>query len=152
MERPLTIHGLQAKRCQLTRLHRQLEDEAAQLLKDIEHVDACLRLFDPEIQLKRVCFTRKHKNPPAPKGQLRRFILDQLRAADEPLTSRGLIDAWGKTHGTPDGTVKHRYLVKRISATIQGAKRSGSVECVGRRDGCNLYRLVKWRDSNEKIG
>ena len=81
MERPLTIHGLQAKRCQLTRLHRQLEDEAAQLLKDIEHVDACLRLFDPEIQLKRVCFTRKHKNPPAPKGQLRRFILDQLAVA-----------------------------------------------------------------------
>ena len=104
-------------------------------------VDACIRLFDPEIQLKRVCFARKHKNPPAPKGLLRRFILDQLRAADRPITSRDLIDAWGKAHGTPDGTVKHRYLVKRISATIQGAKRSGAVEVVGKVDGCNLLRL-----------
>jgi len=142
MERPLTIAGLQAKRCQLTRLHRQLEDEAAQLLKDIEHVDACLRLFDPEIQLMRVCFTRKHKNPPAPKGQLRRFILDQLRAADEPLTSRDLIDAWGKTHGTPDGTVKHRYLVKRISATIQSIKSTGVLESAGSESGCKLWRLA----------
>ena len=141
MERPLTIHGLQAKRCQLTRLHRQLEDEAAQLLKDIEHVDACLRLFDPEIQLKRICFTRKNNKPPAPRGQLRRFILDQLRAANRPMTSRDIIDAWGKEFGTPDGTVKHRYLIKQISATIQGIKRSGVVEVVGREDGCNLLRL-----------
>ena len=142
MERPLTNHGLQAKRCQLTRLHRQLEDEAAELLKDTEHVDAGLRLFDPEIQLKRICFIRKHKNPPAPRGQLRRFILDQHRAADRPITSRDLIDAWGKEFGTPDGQVKHRYLVKQISATIQGIKRSGVVEVVGKEDGCNLLRLI----------
>lgn len=122
-------------------MHRQFEDEARQLLKDIEHVDACIRLFDPEIQLKRVSFARKAK-PPAPKGQLRRFILDQLRAADGPITSRQIIDAWSKAHGTPAGTVNHRYLEKRTSATVQGIKCSGVLDCVGRRDGCNLYRLV----------
>ena len=85
MERPLTIAGLQAKREELAKLHQKLEDEAAQVRKDMGHVEACIRLFDPEAQMKRVCMRRYHK-PRQPKGQLRRFILDQLRASDEPLT------------------------------------------------------------------
>ena len=141
MERPLTIYGLQAKRAQLARLHSKLEDEAAQVLKDIAHVEACIRLFDPEAQLKRFCVKRFNK-PRQPKGQLRRFILDQLRAADGPITSRQIIDAWGKEHGTPDGTVNRRYLVKRISATIQGIKRSGVLESVGTQGGCKLWILT----------
>jgi len=106
MERPLTIAGLQAKREELANLHSRLSDEAQQLLKDIENIDSCIRLFDPEIQLKRLCVAR-YDTVRAPKGQMRRFILTQLREATEPLTSRDIIEAWSRVYGPVETPAKH---------------------------------------------
>lgn len=141
MERPLTIAGLQAKRKELANLHSRLSDEAQQLLKDIENIDSCIRLFDPEIQLKRLCIAR-YDTVRAPKGQMRRFILTQLREATESLTSRDIIEAWSRVYGPVETPAKHRYLVKRISATIQSIKSTGVLECAGTESGCKLWRLV----------
>jgi hypothetical protein len=35
----------------MAKLHRHLISEAKTVLKDIEHVDAPIRVFDPEVQL-----------------------------------------------------------------------------------------------------
>jgi hypothetical protein len=47
MERPNTIAGLQAKRKQLVKLRKDLERDARKVTCDLDHIDACIRLFDP---------------------------------------------------------------------------------------------------------
>lgn len=47
MERPNTIAGLQAKRRQLVKLRKDLERDARKVTCDLDHIDACIRLFDP---------------------------------------------------------------------------------------------------------
>jgi hypothetical protein len=48
MERPLTVSGLLDKRAELTRLCDQLAGELEAVAFDLEHLDAVIRLFDPD--------------------------------------------------------------------------------------------------------
>ena len=47
LERPDTIAGLQAKRKQLVKLRTALEADVRKVTCDQDHIDACIRLFDP---------------------------------------------------------------------------------------------------------
>ena len=81
-----------------------------------------------------------HQRPKASYGGLfsTNYALPTDPTHREKLTAQG-----GKAHGTPGAQVEHRYLVRQISATIQGIKRSGDVEVAGKEDGRNLRRLVR---------
>ena len=141
MDRPQTIHGLRAKRDELSKLHRHLIKEAKAVLADIEHVDATIRLFDPNAQLERISIDRYTAQHRAPKGELKRFVLTQFREAEAPLTSRQITDAWVEHRGIDKDVGTMKLIKRRISATIQGIKRDGLIESVGQVDELKLWAL-----------
>ncbi|MGQ3039383.1 MAG: hypothetical protein ACT6TH_08550 [Brevundimonas sp.] len=126
-ERPNTIAGLQEKRKQLVKLRKDLEADVRKVTCDIDHIDACIRLFDPEADtpLGRARYATKHR---AKKGQMRRFVLDCLKEADGPITSLDVATAWIKERGlrTDHGTAV--MIRKRVGACLTTLQAQGIVQ------------------------
>lgn len=116
-ERPNTIAGLQSKRKQLVKLRADLEADVRKVTCDLDHLDACIRLFDPSADtataIKR--YATKHR---AKKGQMRRFVLDRLKEASGPITSLDIAEAWIADRGlrTDHGTAV--MIRKRVGACL----------------------------------
>ena len=137
-ERPNTLSGLVAKRAELVKYRSQLEADIQAVTVDIDHLEAAIRIFDPEdTPTARRRYAALHR---APKGQSTRFVLARLREATEPLTSRGLADAWCRDRGlvAKDSTVS--MLRKRIGATLKALHNKGLV----RKDG-HVGAHIGWR-------
>src|ERR671927_169955 len=97
MERPNTVAGLLAKRKELAALQATLEAELRKVVCDLDHLDAAIRLFDPQAAPAAVGrYVTKHR---AKKGKLQRFVLERLRGANRPVTSRDLTEAWIAARG-----------------------------------------------------
>ena len=146
MERPNTISGLQAKRKELATLHNQLVKEAKKVLCDIDHIDACIRLFDPDADIERIRLNRYATKHRAPKGYLKRFVLSQLRDAPEPITSRQITEAWIKDRGLEPDEPTFVILRKRVGACLKSCQNDGLIEGAGQtteHDGWGPYKL--WR-------
>jgi hypothetical protein len=137
-ERPNTVSGLVAKRAELVKLRDQLEADMRAITVDIDHLEAAIRIFDPEDSPEaRKRYAALHR---APKGQSTRFVLRKLREASGPLTSRQLADMWCAARGltAKDSTVS--MLRKRIGATLKALHNKGAVRQDGHVDG-----LIGWR-------
>lgn len=137
-ERPHTLAGLIAKRDELVKYRERLENDIRALTVDIDHLEAAIRIFDPEnTPAARKRYAALHR---APRGQSMRFVLGKLREATEPLTSRGLADTWCKDRGlvAKDSTVS--MLRKRIGATLKSLHHKGLIHQDGFVDG-----LIGWR-------
>lgn len=132
-ERPNTLSGLVAKRNELVRYRDQLEADIRALTVDIDHLEAAIRIFDPEDTPEaRKRYAALHR---APKGQSTRFVLRALREASGPLTSRDLADMWCQERGltVKDSTVS--MLRKRIGATLKALEHKGAVRQEGHVEG-----------------
>lgn len=106
---------------------------------DLDHLDACIRLFDPEADIRAVKrYATKHR---AKKGQMRRFVLDRLKEATGPITSRDIAEAWVVDRGlsADDGT---RIMIrKRVGACLIQLRQSGSVHNAGANGEHKLWTL-----------
>ncbi len=125
MERPNTVAGLVAKRAELLKLRKSLELELRQITSDVDHIDAAIRCFDPaNTPAARKRYGAQHR---AKKGHLKRFVLDQLKAAAGPITSRDITEAWIAARGlrTDDATLV--LLRKRVGACLTTLKAAGVV-------------------------
>ena len=136
--RPNTLSGLVAKRNELATYRDQLEADIRALTVDIDHLEAAIRIFDPEDTPEaRKRYAALHR---APKGQSTRFVLRKLREASGPLTSRQLADMWCADRGliAKDSTVS--MMRKRIGATLKALHHKGTVAQAGHVEG-----LIGWR-------
>lgn len=125
-ERPNTVAGLVAKRAELVKLRTDLEREMRKVTCDIDHLDACIRLFDPAADVRSVKrYATKHR---AKKGTLRRFVLAFLRDATEPVTSRQITEAWIAERGLRADDATFVILRKRTGACLTALKASGEVQ------------------------
>lgn len=82
-----TLSGLVAKRAELAGEIAQLRAKLRQLTVDLNHVDAAIRIFDPEFDVDGI----KPKSAPALyaisfRGEFVRIILDMMRASGGPVT------------------------------------------------------------------
>ncbi len=147
VERPNTIAGLQAKRKELVKLRAALEADVRKVTCDLDHIDACIRLFDPTADtaaaIKR--YATKHR---AKKGQMRRFVLDQLKAAAGPITSRDIAEAWVQDRGlrADDGTVI--TIRKRVGACLASLRDSGVIEALGTKHEHKIWGLACGENHN----
>jgi len=117
-ERPNTVAGLMAKRDELLKLRNHLEAEMRKVTCDIDHLDACIALFDPANTpeaIKR--YTTKHR---ARHGHVKRFVLEFLRDATGPVTSRDITEAWMKDRGLKADDATFVIIRKRIGACLTG--------------------------------
>lgn len=146
MERPNTIAGLQAKRAELIKLHDQLIEDAKKVLCDIDHLDATIRLFDPEADLARRNRNRYAVKHRAHFGHTKRFILEVMRKADKPLTSRQVTELWAEDRGLHADEATMNILRKRIGACLTSCKKQGLIEVAGMTDNHDSFGPYKlWR-------
>lgn len=125
MERPNTIAGLTAKHRELTKLRAMLEAELRKVTCDLDHVDACIRLFDPaNTAAARKRYATKHR---AKKGALKRFVLAMLKDASAPVTSRDITQAWIADRGLKADDETFVLLRKRVGACVTALKADGLV-------------------------
>lgn len=137
-ERPNTLSGLVAKRDELARYRDQLEADIRAVTVDIDHLEAAIRIFDPDDSPEaRKRYAALHR---APKGQSTRFVLRKLREASGPLTSRQLADMWCQDRGLTAKASTVSMLRKRIGATLKALHNKGLV----RQDG-HVEGLIGWR-------
>lgn len=143
-DRPNTVAGLVAKHAELNALREQYRAEIKKLTIDIDHLDAAIRLFDPNADTSPLKeYVTKHR---AEKGSVKRFVLNTMREATAPLTSRQISELWLADRGLNADEATVTAIRKRIGACIKVCVTQGLIEECGwteDHDAFGPYKL--WR-------
>lgn len=146
MERPNTVSGLIAKRAELHKLRKSLESEIHKLTCDIDHLDAAIALFDPDQTPRAITrYVTKHR---AKKGTVGKFVLDYLRTATEPVTSRDITEAWIAKRGLKTDEATFVIIRKRIGACLTKFRAENVIYDVGGATEYKNWALSKNRPSH----
>ena len=139
MAEPHVISALSNKRAELAGIVSQLERQLAQQQANLAHVDATMRLFDPNIRPDKI----RPKQPRARSvwfrpGECLRLIYDELREAAQPMTTHQLAERIIRVKAMPIADDRQRALVqKTILGSLNRAKETiVRVEVAG---------VVRWR-------
>jgi hypothetical protein len=90
---PHVIGALRNKRAELAGVLRQLEQQLGQQRADLAHLDATMRLFNPDIRPNDIGAKQpRARNAWFRPGECLRLIYDELREAPQPLTTRELAE------------------------------------------------------------
>ena len=142
MKNEHVLSGLLAKRAELGGRIETMQREIRQLVNSLDHVDAAIRLFDPNVDLEDI----KPKLPPrhmAFKGEVSRLLLGALRKANKPLpvsdltltvlTGRGL---------SPDDKPFMRVLSRRVGACLRNLRKKGLVKMTRPPGSLGLWEII----------
>ena len=133
------VGALRNKRAELAGVLRQLEQQLMQHRANLAHLDATMRLFDPDIRPNDI-----HPKQPRARnawfrpGECLRLIYDELREVTEPLTTRELAERIMRVKAIPAADNDRRERVqKTLLATLNRARQTiARVEIAG---------VVSWR-------
>ena len=140
MERPLTVAGLLEKRAELTKARDQLSAELEAITFDIEHLDAVIRLFDPDqVPIVRKRYLSQHS---ARGGEMARFVLGTLRKASVPLTARQIGLMWAEDNGLAASDTTARVLRKRVGSCLRNLAAKGHVVAAGLSEDSKVWLLA----------
>jgi hypothetical protein len=133
------VGALRNKRAELAGVVIQLEKQLAQQRTDLTHLDATMRLFDPQLRPNEIR-PRQQRERSAwfRPGECLRMIYDQLRDAAQPMTTRELAERIMRVKAMPATDDRHRELVqKTVLGSLNRAKATiARVEAAG---------VVSWR-------
>jgi hypothetical protein len=120
------VSALKAKRAELAGRIEATQRTMQELVIDLDHIDASLRIFDPDIDLTDI----RPKLIPAAhrafRGEVTRIILDALRTAPGPLTTHDLAIEVLKQRGlNPDDPRLLRMMVRRVGASLNAQREKG---------------------------
>jgi hypothetical protein len=109
------IRALRDKRSELAALVRGLEQKLGEHRTALTHLDATLRLFDPEIRPEEIrpCQPRTRSVWFRP-GECLRLIYDVLRDAPQPLPTREIADRVIGMKGLTNGDERSRALIQKV--------------------------------------
>ena len=133
------IGALRTKRAELSGTLRQLEQQLAQHRANLAHLDATMRLFDPEIRPIDIRpWQLRARNAWFRPGECLRLIYDELREATQPATTRELAERIMRLKAMPMTDDRCRALVqKTLLSSLNRAKTTiARVETAG---------VVSWR-------
>ena len=132
------IGGLQDKRLELVGLVGRLEQQLADHRVSLTHLDATLRLFDPNLLLQDTDPQQRERVSWFRPGECRRLIYDVLRDAPQPLATRELAERVMAAGGMPAADNRARALIqKTVLASLSRAK--GTIERT------EMAGVVSWR-------
>jgi DNA repair exonuclease SbcCD ATPase subunit len=139
MAEPHVINALRDKRSELAGMVNQLERQLAQHRGSLTHVDATMRLFDPDSRPQEI-HARQQRARSAwfRPGECLRLIYDELRDAVRPLTTRELAEQIMRVKAMAAADERQRDLVqKTILGSLNRAKETiERIEAAG---------VVSWR-------
>jgi hypothetical protein len=112
------ITGLVAKRAEITGQIEAYQAELSRLQSSVAHLDYTIKLFAPEYDLRSICGKRTHaRNQYLEHGEAQRHILDILRTAVKPMSSRDIVDVLLERKGIAPTAI----LIAKVQKIILGA-------------------------------
>jgi hypothetical protein len=122
----------------LVRLHADLggqiqanKEEAARLAEAMRHVEAVIKLFNPDYSVKAISARRRqNRNPWFKRGTMFRYALDALREAGKPMTVRELTAAVMATRNITDATTRQRQDLEAVMRSCLERNAGKTVQCV----------------------
>ncbi len=141
------ISGLVSKRAELSGLFQQHQAELKKIAIDLAHIDAAIKLFDPDYDLNAIkAKDTKQLNPWFDHGEASRLILDVLRSASSALSTRQLGEAMASIKGLLVESPKEwDSLLKLILSAAQRLAKKGVIQAQGRTQGAGgslLWQIV----------
>ena len=139
MGEPHVIGALRDKRSELDGMLRQLEQQLVLQRANLAHVDATMRLFDPDIRPNDIRPKQpRERNAWFRQGECLRLIYDELREATQPATTRELAERIMRVKAIPAADDDRRERVqKTLLASLNRAKQTiARVEIAG---------VVRWQ-------
>jgi hypothetical protein len=123
MGEPHVVSALRDKRSELAGLVIQLEKQLGQHRVNLAHIDATMRLFDPDIQPEAVRANQpRGRNEWFRPGECRRLIYDVLRDAPGPMTTREITEAVAAAKGISVGDgCTHDLITKTVLGSLNRA-------------------------------
>jgi hypothetical protein len=113
------IGGLRNKRAELAGTLRQLEQQIERQRANLAHLDATMRLFDPDIQPNDIGPKQQRaRNGWFRPGECLRLICDELREVTQPVTTRELAERIMRVKAIPAADDQRR---ERIQKTLLGS-------------------------------
>src|ERR1700674_154261 len=134
VERPNTLAGLVEKRAEIAGKISQARAALRQLIIDLDHVDAAIRIFDPSYDVEGI----RQKIPSAAhralRGDLTLATLDALRDAPGPMTTKELARHVMAERGlnTADASLLQLFT-RRTGALLRHQKKRGILPPVDRK-------------------
>lgn len=131
VDRPNTLAGLVEKRAEIAGKLSQARAALRQLIIDLDHVDAAIRLFDPNYDVEGI----RQKIPTAAhrslRGDLTRAAFDALRDASGPMTTVELARHVMAERGlnTAD-TALLQLFTRRTGALLRWQRKKGVLRSV----------------------
>jgi hypothetical protein len=122
------VSGLVAKRGEMAGLIDHHQKQIVQLAADLGHLDATLKLFAPDMDL-RTLRPKEHRERNAwfRPGEAPRFILDTLRQSVTPLTSRDLTEHLIALKGMDGGADLIEAIQKTLGTTLRTLLKRGTI-------------------------
>jgi hypothetical protein len=124
----LTLSGLLRKRAEMAGEAEALRAQLQGQLSALDHIDAVIRILKPDIDLADL-----PERPVAPalsgtRGDLQRFLLDQLRKANHPLSTFDLADAVMRQRGLdPRDRIVTKLVQRRTGYSLAKLRTGGKV-------------------------
>lgn len=134
------VTGLAKKRAELAGEIEATHNRLRQLVNDLEHLDATLRLVAPDMVVEAI--RPKTFRPPedwSKRGQMSRLVLSILRTAREPLTTREIAAQMllERAMDTDDQRML-RTMTRRVAAALREQRDKGRAAS---EDGPGTYQL-----------
>lgn len=135
MAEPHVMDALRAKRSELSGIVNRLEQQIVQHRASLVHLDATMRLFDPDLAPEAISLrSQRSRSAWFHPGKCLRLIDDVLREAPQPMTTRALTEqvmklkAIALTDGRSCALVQKAVLgsLSRAKATIQRVEIAGA--------------------------
>lgn len=126
------ISALVAKKAALSGEVVALQRQIAVLETHLSHIDATIKLFEPDYDLrsirpKRIIAKQRYFQ----RGEVMIMVLDVLRTADKALSTREVGEALLNSKGANLNEVDWHVALKPVLSCLKGLQMKGMVRCVG---------------------
>ncbi|MGY4395828.1 hypothetical protein ACVWZA_000989 [Sphingomonas sp. UYAg733] len=139
------VTDLVAKRAALAGEIERAQETLAKLVQDLGHIDATLRIIAPDLAVETI--KPKAFRPPADwskRGQMTRMVLDILRTARQPMTTREIAERMVVERGiaaTPDTL---NSMGRRVAYALREQRKRGvATSTEGEAGFWQLWTLVR---------
>ena len=122
------VEALKRKRAELTGEIARCQARLEQLARDVEYIDGTLRILAPDFVQEAV--KPKIFTPPASwskRGEMSRGILNILRTAKEPLTTREIAATIIRQRGLEPEDATLNIMTRRVASVLRDKREQGVV-------------------------
>lgn len=141
MAQSLVVSGLVSKRSELVSMLEHYAQEVDRLDAELRHLDATIKLFAPEMDLRTLPPKRfVETNRIFRQGESSRVMLEVLREAGGTLNTQEIAQRIAEKKRLDDGKVK--AVRDTILDTLRRAEKKGIVRQIGREGMALLWQLV----------